>query len=222
MEDRLREAMGARADSVPDSDPPLPAPKRRHAVRMGPIGTAAVILTVTASIFGAVRLAAPAAEPQQQATPLSMSLLGDEIPREGGVKVYLCSWTTDMNDCARKGATKAEKEAIRRMLARYPGVEKVTFRSREQAYKEFLRGNTGSKLAQVVRPQDLPETFHARLKAGADTAALAKAVSDLPGVLFSYDQSCAIKIATQQGEANPPKPSSGPSRGLCSYPGKGR
>ncbi|WP_283136682.1 permease-like cell division protein FtsX [Rhizohabitans arisaemae] len=208
VKDRLREATGAKdGDEKP--------PQRHRELRIILTGTVGVALAAVGTACGVVQPASSAAEPRQQ---VIMSLLGAAPPLDRGVRIFLCTAADGRHACAATAATESEKESVRQLLTARPDVKTVTFESRGQAY-ERLRQASADNPGQPPAEENLPESFHVRLADGADTSALARAVSGLPGVLLSVDQSCLIEAA---GSSTSGRRALTEASALCSFPGKGR
>ncbi|MCW2879626.1 MAG: hypothetical protein JWQ95_3726 [Sphaerisporangium sp.] len=218
IEDRLRGAMAARAETVGDDHRPLPAPQSRRASVRSPIRIAAIALAVAVTAFGVIRLVAPSPGPQEESI-VAMSMNGMALSGTPDVAVFLCKDGDPFPSCKGGGITKTERENLQRTLEARPEVEGIAFENRQQAWENFRRQNEDNlQLLQAIVPEDMPESFRARIKAGADFSAVARAASELPGVSNSVDQAClldnsylwgAVKKILGLGEQ-------------CSFMGKGR
>ncbi|MEV6155525.1 permease-like cell division protein FtsX [Nonomuraea sp. NPDC052129] len=212
IEERLRDAMTARAEIVRDDQRPFPAPRPSRGSRKGMIRVAAVTLTVAATAFGVVELTTPSLEPQESIVAMSPS---STVPSGGPeVSVFLC-----MASCASGEITTAERKSLQLALAARPEVESVSFEDQQQAWNSFRQAyKDNPQLLKATTVTDMPESFRARLRAGADFSAVAKAASELPGVSVSVDQACALDNAPPWGFI---KRLLGRAE-QCSFPGKGR
>lgn len=195
IEDRLRDAMAARAETVGDDHRPLPAPRSRRASGKGPIRTVAVALAVVATVFGVTRLVSLSSGPEESIVAMTMS--GTAPSGTPEVSVFLCKDGDPFPGCEGRegrGITETERDDLRRMLEARPEVEGVAFQDRRQAWEDFRRQNEDDhpELVRAIRPGDMPESFRARIRAGADPSAVARAASGLPGVSNSVDRACIL------------------------------
>ncbi|GAA1313283.1 hypothetical protein Psi02_56890 [Planotetraspora silvatica] len=214
IEDRLRDAMAARARTVRDDDLPLPAPRAGG----GRFKIAAAALAVTVTAFGLVRLASPSPEPQEEST-LAVSLSAVESSGRPVVSVFLCMEDDVFASCKSGEATDAEREKLRRALERRPDVESVSFEDQQQAWENFRRNMTDKpELLWTVVPSDLPEAFRIQVRPGADFSAVARAASGFPGVSNSVDGACIADSLSAWGSV---KRWLG-SKDECSFGGTGR
>jgi ferric-dicitrate binding protein FerR (iron transport regulator) len=193
IEDRLRDAMAARAETVGDDHHPLPAPQSRRASVRSPIRIAAVALAVAVTAFGVIRLVAPSSGPQEESI-FAMSLSGTAPSGTPDVAVFLCKDDDPFPSCKGGGITKTERENLQRALEARPEVDGVAFENRQQVWENFRRQNEDDdpELVKAITPKDMPESFRARIRAGADFSAVARAASELPGVSNSVDQACLL------------------------------
>ncbi|GII32854.1 permease-like cell division protein FtsX [Planotetraspora mira] len=211
IEDRLRDAMAARARTVRDDDLPLPAPRAGG----GRFKIAAAALAVTVTAFGLVRLAAP----QEQESTLTVSLSAVESAGRPVVSVFLCMKDDVFASCKSGKATDAEREKLRRAMERRPDVESVSFEDQQQAWENFRRNMTDKpELLRTVVPSDLPEAFRVQVRPGADFSAVARAASEFPGVSNSVDGACIADSLSAWGSV---KRWLG-SKDECSFGGTGR
>jgi cell division protein FtsX len=211
IEDRLRDAMAARARTVRDDDLPLPAPRAGG----GRFKIAAAALAITVTAFGLVRLAAP----QEEESTLTVSLSAVESAGRPVVSVFLCMEDDVFASCKSGEATDAEREKLRRAMERRPDVESVSFEDRQQAWENFRRNMTDKpELLRTVVPSDLPEAFRVQVRPGADFSAVARAASEFPGVSNSVDGACIADRLSAWGSI---KRWLG-SKDECSFGGTGR
>ncbi|MFF3671326.1 permease-like cell division protein FtsX [Microtetraspora malaysiensis] len=207
IEDRLRDAMTARAQTVQDNDRPLPQPRTRHAGKAGAVKIAAITLAVTATAVGVVRLAAPSSEVSEE-NVVAMTMTNMAYSGTPEVAVFFCKDNDPFPSCANGKITEVEREDLLRMLQARPEVETVTFEGQQQAWENFRRQSADNpELVRAVTPGDMPESFRARIRTGADSSAVARAASGLPGVSNSVDSACL---------------SAGGRGKDCSFMGKGR
>ncbi|MFD8533768.1 permease-like cell division protein FtsX [Streptosporangium canum] len=72
-------------------------------------------------------------------------------------------------------------------------MESIRFEDQQQARENFRRKyEDDPELLKATPPMDMPKSFRARIRAGADSSAVAQAASELPGVSISVDQACLI------------------------------
>ncbi|GGP84602.1 permease-like cell division protein FtsX [Streptosporangium pseudovulgare] len=180
------------AETVGDDHRPLPAPRSRRAFGKGPIRTVAVALAVAATAFGVTRLVSLSSGPQESIVAMTMS--GTAPSGTPEVSVFLCKDGDPFPGCEGRGITETERENLRRTLEARPEVEGVAFQDRRQAWEDFRRQNEDDhpELVKAIHPGDMPESFRARIRAGADPSAVARAASGLPGVSNSVDQVCIL------------------------------
>lgn len=93
--------------------------------------------------------------------------------------------------------SSTECKQVESLLNSDPGVESVTFRSREQSFERFkeLFQESDPRLVAETSPDALPAALHVRLKDPLDTAPLDK-VRDLPQVADVVDQVDDLRGAT--------------------------
>ncbi|MDP9848166.1 permease-like cell division protein FtsX [Streptosporangium lutulentum] len=215
IEDRLREAMAARAEAVPDDDRPLPAPRVRRAGWTTPVAIAAAVLLVAGTILGTVRLGEPS--PGSPETIVAMSMGGTEPSDTPEVRVFPCKGAEPWQNC-EGAATEAEKEEIRRMLEARPEVEDVVFRDQRTNWESFRRENKdNATLLQVITVEVMPESFTARIRPDADSLAVARAAGELPGVANAIDKDCLFGRLSLLSRIESKLPWAEPER-QCSYP----
>ncbi|GAA4212453.1 permease-like cell division protein FtsX [Microbispora amethystogenes] len=185
IEDRLRDAMAARARTVPDDGLDHLRPAPRAARRRG-AGTAAVAaaVAVAATAFTVVRLAHPSPAPSTSGVGVTSASPTLQV------SIYLCGDTSPYRGCRKGAATEREKERVRQVMAARPDVAGVEFEDRRKAFENFRRSETNPRLLKVVTVEDMPESFRVRLTPGADHAAVARAASRLPGVSNVIDEAC--------------------------------
>ncbi|MEU4834482.1 permease-like cell division protein FtsX [Streptosporangium sp. NPDC023615] len=137
------------------------------------------------------------------------------------VAVFLCKDGDPFPGCEGGAITRTERENLRRALEARPETGSVVFQDRQQAWENFRRANKDDhKLLRAVAPEDMPESFRARIRAGADFSAVARAASELPGVSNSVNQACLLDGMSPWGLV---KHFLGVGeRERCSIPGKGR
>ncbi|GLW09387.1 hypothetical protein Misp01_45160 [Microtetraspora sp. NBRC 13810] len=197
--------MAAHTRTVPDDDRPLPGPRARHATGKGAVKVTAVALAVTATVLGVVRLTAPAADPSKEHI-LAMAMSGAASSVIPGVAVFLCRDDDIYRSCAGGKVTEGERAGILRTLEAMPDVEAVTFESREQAWEKFrTQYADNDELLKAVNFSDMPESFQARIRAGGDASAVARAAGELPGVSNSINKACLFASGEE-----------------CSFSGNGR
>ncbi|GAA3016616.1 hypothetical protein GCM10017559_45290 [Streptosporangium longisporum] len=211
--------MTARADIVEDDYRPLPAPQSRRASRSSPVKIAAVALAVAVTTFGVIRLLAPSGPRGESTVAMSMSDMAPSGTPE--VAVFLCRDDDPFPGCEGGAITRTEREDLRRALEARPETESVAFQDRRQAWENFRRTNKDDhRLLQAIGPEDMPESFRARIRAGADFSAVARAASELPGVSNSVDQACLLDGMSPWGVVK--RFLGVGERERCSFPGKGR
>jgi hypothetical protein len=214
IEDRLRDALAARARTVRDDELPLPAPRTAGRARVM-IPVAALAVAVTA--FGLVR-AAPSSEPQEEST-LAVSLSAVESSGPPQVSVFLCKENDVFLSCQGGAITETERADLRRALEKRPDVEGVSFEDQQQAWENFRRNMSDQpELVRTVTPDDLPESFRVQIRPGAEFSAVARAASKFPGVSNSVDGACLADNLSAWGSV---KKWLG-SDAQCSFMGAGR
>ncbi|MEV6866387.1 permease-like cell division protein FtsX [Streptosporangium subroseum] len=215
IEDRLRDAMAARAAAVPDDDRPLPAPRARRAGWAAPIAIAAAVLLVAGAVLGTVRIDAPSSGAPE--TVVAMSMGGAEPSDVPEVRVFPCKEVSPWQNC-EGAATETEKEEIRRMLEARPEVEDVTFRDQRTNWEAYRREfKDSATLLQVITVDDMPESFTARIRPGTDSLAVARAAGELPGVANAIDRDCLFERVSLLSVIESKLPWAGDEK-QCSYP----
>ncbi|MEV4455497.1 permease-like cell division protein FtsX [Microbispora sp. NPDC049633] len=187
IEDRLRDAMAARARTVPDDglDHALPPPRR---TRPRGLAIAAAALAVAGPIVGVARLAQPSPDPREAG--LAVMSLSGAAATSVDVSVYLCDGHSPFVSCKGGAATDREKGNIRRALQARPDVRSIVFEDRRTAFENFRRMEKNSRLLEVARVEDMPESFRIKVAPGADPLAVVRAVKDLPGVSNVIHEGC--------------------------------
>ncbi|GAB3879268.1 permease-like cell division protein FtsX [Microbispora bryophytorum] len=189
IEDRLRDAMAARARTVPDDglDHALPAPR---GTRTRGLAIAAAALTVAGTIVGVARFAEPSANRRDVGVAAASPSGGAASSGMAGVSVFLCTDTSPFKSCRGGEATAWEKENISRALRARRDVKTVTFEDRRTAFENYRRQERNAELLKAVRAEDMAESFRLKLVPGADPLAVARAASGLPGVSNVVDEGC--------------------------------
>ncbi|MEV4299186.1 permease-like cell division protein FtsX [Microbispora rosea] len=205
IEDRLRDAMAARARTVPDDglDHALPAPR---GMRPRGLAIAAAALAVACTIVGIARLANPSPDPREVA--LSVMSLSGAADSSVDVSVFLCTDSSPFKRCRGGAVTTGEKENISRALRARRDVQTIVFEDRRTAFENFRRSKADPELLQVTRVEDMAESFRLKLAPGADPLAVARAASELAGVSDVVGEGCL--------RDNPN------SSGQCDFRGRGR
>ncbi|WP_062430751.1 permease-like cell division protein FtsX [Herbidospora daliensis] len=191
IEDDLRAALHARADSVLVRERPLPRPRRRRAALFFKI-TAAAALVATGFVGLSSR-----PEPVPEAMVLAMAMTDVTDAGAPEIVVYLCKPGGPVEQCA----TRDEREELQVMLNGHPGVESVAFRSRQDAWDAFIAKDGNAAFADVLRPSDMSESYVARLRPDADLPALARSAAEMPGVSAVIDPAC---VAAARGDCGYP------------------
>ncbi|MFI7627132.1 permease-like cell division protein FtsX [Microbispora rosea] len=208
IEDRLRDAMAARARTVRDDglDHALPAPR---GMRPRGLAIAAAALAVATTIVGVARLAEPSPDPSPDAREAGVAAVSSGW---ADVSVFLCTDLSPFKRCRGGAATVWEKENISRALRARRDVKTVTFEDRRTAFENFRRSETNSRLLQATTAEDMPESFRLKLVPGADPQAAARAAGDLPGVSNVVDEGCLRDNLTRTAEVQK----------QCNFPDRGR
>lgn len=82
----------------------------------------------------------------------------------------------------RDDATAAQKHTIEEALRSRPGVESVTYVSREEAYRQFKKAFEDEPIGENVRPEDLSNSYRVRVEDRSDAPSTVKAARGLSGV----------------------------------------
>ncbi|WP_432867754.1 permease-like cell division protein FtsX [Microbispora rosea] len=205
IEDRLRDAMAARARTVPDDDldHALPAPR---GMRPRGLAIAAAALAVATTIVGVARLAEPSPDPSPDAREAGVAAVSSGW---ADVSVFLCTDPSPFEGCKDGAATDREKGNIMRALQARPDVRTVVFEDRWTAFENYRKSETNPGPLKETRAEDMSESFRVRVAPGADPLAVARAASDLPGVSDVVDEGCLRDNPTD-------------SSGQCDFRGRGR
>lgn len=211
IEDRLRDAMAARARTVPDDglDHALPAPRR---ARPRGLAIAAAALAVAGTIVGVARLAEPSPNAREVGVAVTSPSGGAASSGTVDISVYLCTDNSPFPRCRGGAVTTWERENISRTLRARRDVRIVTFEDRRTAFENFRRQERNSTLLKVTTVEDMPESFRLKLAPGADHVAVARAASDLRGVSNVVDEGCLWDNLPRPAEA----------QRQCDFPDKGR
>ncbi|MGI5153808.1 permease-like cell division protein FtsX [Microbispora sp. CA-102843] len=204
IEDRLRDAMAARARTVPDDglDHALPAP--RH-TRPRSLAIAAAALAVAGTIVGVARLAEPSPDPRGVGVAAASSGWVD-------VSAFLCTDSSPFEGCKGGAATAKEKENIERALRVRRDVQTIVFEDQRTAFENFRRSEKDPRLLEGVRAEDMSESFRIKVAPGADPLAVVRAVKDLPGVSTVVDETCSRDEFARSAQIS----------GQCDFRGRGR
>ncbi|MQY05898.1 permease-like cell division protein FtsX [Actinomadura macrotermitis] len=147
-EQRLTEALKAAGGTLgPQDVPDLVLPARRRSAPMmlaAAAATLAVIAGGTLLAFG------------RESVPVLGSAGGDVR-----VSVFLCTKTSSNPACDKKDATQEEKDEIKKYLMRVPGVRKMEYVSKSEAYLRFRKDMEGEKgfLESSAKSGDIPDSF---------------------------------------------------------------
>ncbi|KAA9373894.1 hypothetical protein F5972_33545 [Microbispora cellulosiformans] len=200
IEDRLRDAMAARARTVPDDglDHALPTPRR---TRPRGLAIAAAALAVAGTIVGVARLAEPSPAPREAGVAVTPPSGGAASSGMAEISVFLCTDHSPFPRCRGGAVTAWERENISRTLRARRDVTVVTFEDRRTAFENFRRSEPNPRLLKAVRVEDMPESFRLKLVPGADRTAVARAASDLSGVSNVVDEGCLWDNPTRPAEA---------------------
>ena len=107
------------------------------------------------------------------------------------VAVYLCNGEVPSAHCGNGSATKAQIAAIGDALHSpqlKPFIKQSYFEDHQQAYKNFEAQFKGNPVADYVTPDLLNEAYWVNLKNPNQSAIIAEAVGDMPGVDAVTDQ----------------------------------
>ncbi|MER5645098.1 permease-like cell division protein FtsX [Streptosporangium sp. NPDC002524] len=188
-ESRLRDALSTAAVTAVDVRPlTVPAHRSRVSFRI-----AVPALAVAVTVFGVVHLTTPAPPPAEGI--IAMAMNGDEPSEYADVSVFLCK-PRDLPPCDH-AATREERAGLRRAIEARPEMERVLFEDRQRMWENFRRQNADNPtLMREIEVSDLPEAFRVWTRPGADPGAVARAMSELPGVSNSINMSCLLERAS--------------------------
>jgi cell division transport system permease protein len=134
-----------------------------RSIRRGGLMTSVAVVTITVSltIFGTFLLL---------------------ILNMGNI-VSVVSSRMDLAAYTQKDLSLDEAAAIQLKLAKLPGVEKVDFTSKTEAWNKF-KGDFGGKfaLSEVIRENPLPHTFAVRVRTPDQLPGIAKTISEMPEI----------------------------------------
>ncbi len=107
------------------------------------------------------------------------------------VAVYLCNGEVPSTHCTNGSATPAQIKAIGQVLhsqtlSRF--IKRSYFEDHQQAFKNFQAQFKGNPVADYVTPDLLNEAYWVNLKNPSQSAVIAEAVGDMPGVDAVTDQ----------------------------------
>ncbi|WP_433220883.1 permease-like cell division protein FtsX [Microtetraspora malaysiensis] len=194
IEQRLREALSeAAATADLRSVRPLTAPRGRSRARISRFVVIPTALVAAVSV-GAFLLVRPAPTATTAANPAAYSLAGTDFWTTE-IAVFLCNKHDAFPACKKRAATEDDRRRIPQVLMLLPGVEYVTFESQMEAYEKFRANGTDSRLVDVVKPADLPESFRVKMKPGADHKMVVGVAQHLPGVSNVVDSACVLDKA---------------------------
>ncbi|MEW1839572.1 permease-like cell division protein FtsX [Nonomuraea angiospora] len=125
------------------------------------------------------------------------------------VSVFLCAPSSGMESCGAerksdgegsfvvakegKGVTRAQTEAIQKLIASMPGVKESIFESQEEAYENFRRLYKDNKtLLNATKVTDMPESFRITLLPDADWSKMVTRLGREPGVSQALYQGCLL------------------------------
>jgi cell division transport system permease protein len=107
------------------------------------------------------------------------------------VAVYLCNGEVPSTHCTNGSATPAQIKAIGAVLdspTLSKFIKKSYFENHQQAFKNFQAQFKGNPVADYVTPDLLNEAYWVNLKNPSQSAVIAEAVGDMPGVDAVTDQ----------------------------------
>ncbi|GLX01440.1 permease-like cell division protein FtsX [Microtetraspora sp. NBRC 16547] len=195
IEERLREALSeAAATADLRSVRPLTAPSRRSRAQISRFVVVPAVLVAAVSL-GVFLLVRPAPPATTAANPVAysmvqLSLVGADSWQDE-VAVFLCGKNDAFPVCKKRAATEDDRQRIRKVLESLPGVESVKFESQMEAYEKFRAANSdNSRLVDVIKPTDMPESFRGKLKQGADHKGVVRGVEHMPGISNVVDTVC--------------------------------
>ncbi|WP_431913532.1 permease-like cell division protein FtsX [Nonomuraea jabiensis] len=135
----------------------------------------------------------------------------DDAPpaSEFDVSVFLCTPSSGMESCGAerksdgkggfmvvkdgKGVTRAQMEAIQKLIASMPGVKESIFESQEEAYENFRRLYKDNKaLVDAAKVSDMPQSFRIKLLPDADWSKMVTRLKREPGVSQALYQGCMV------------------------------
>ncbi|MCD0451245.1 permease-like cell division protein FtsX [Actinocorallia sp. API 0066] len=99
------------------------------------------------------------------------------------VSIYLCAKSSSNPDCAKKDATKEQRETLVATLDELPQVAEVQYEDKATAFKRFqdLFAKTPGMLA-ATKEGDIPDSLRVRLTDPSDYDAVISAADNAPGV----------------------------------------
>lgn len=107
------------------------------------------------------------------------------------VAIYLCTEFDESATCSGVATDAEQKAQIESKLtsgALTPYVEDYFFVDQDEAYEEFTTQFADNPIAQITRPEQLPETYWVKLADHADAGILDETFSGMPGVQSVSDQ----------------------------------
>ena len=103
-------------------------------------------------------------------------------------------------------STPHERDRIRSTLAGSPGVDRVQFETKQEAFRRFLRIFEDSpQLTEHVSPDALPMSFQAFLSLTASAQTITTSVKSLPGVeraVSQYGTASAVLASQMQASSS--------------------
>ncbi|GAA3253138.1 permease-like cell division protein FtsX [Nonomuraea helvata] len=183
VEDRLREALVEAGETVDISAlAPLREPQgRRFRVDFRLVAAAAAVV-VLAGAATAVWLVGSGDE--------NRAVAADPASAESTeAAVFLCTKSATEPKCQGRDVSLEETEAIQRTLKELPQLEEISFTDQKTAYKNFQAAFAHNKaVLDAVEATDLPTSFRLKLRKGARTQEVEKALRGVPGVLGVVEQ----------------------------------
>lgn len=103
------------------------------------------------------------------------------------VQVAFCAVNSHTPECVGGVATKAQEQAVRRVIAASPEVASYRYRTRAEAYAGFRATHTDEQgqpdaLAKEITVKDMPTAYWVTFKDPNQTQALISSVEHMPGV----------------------------------------
>jgi len=101
------------------------------------------------------------------------------------VAVYLCTDYQPLRGCESQAATEDQIGAVEAELAGAtlsPYVERVEFETRDMAYQNLQEQLGGTAIAEIARPDILPEAFRIKLANPDQAEIIIDQISGMPGV----------------------------------------
>jgi cell division transport system permease protein len=111
------------------------------------------------------------------------------------VSIFLCNKNDAKSypSCTNGPVTEEQKASIKSDLLKLPLVQKVYYESSQEAYTHYKEQFKGSRLADSLTPDQMPESFRVKLKDPTKFKVVSSAFTGRPGIQEVQDQRALLE-----------------------------